>query len=83
MCVCVNISNNGSGSRVFKKFKNVMQVDIDEVYMSTKFGGHGLFGFRDIATFLIWPNFPFGPWAIIVHGDQKIELAQKIHASRD
>ena len=25
-CVCVNISNNGSGSRVFKKFKNIMQV---------------------------------------------------------
>ena len=23
-----------------------------------------------------WPNFPFGPW-IIVHGGQKIELAQK------
>ena len=22
------------------------------------------------------PNFPFGPWTI-VHGDQKIELAQK------
>ena len=27
------------------------------------------------------PKFPFGPWAI-VHGGQKIELAQKIHASR-
>ena len=27
------------------------------------------------------PNFPFGPWTI-VHGDQKIELAQKIHATR-
>ena len=28
-----------------------------------------------------WPNFPFGPWAI-VHGGQKIESAQKINASR-
>ena len=27
------------------------------------------------------PKFPFRPWAI-VHGGQKIELAQKIHASR-
>ena len=59
VCVCVNVSNNGSGSRVFKKFKNFMQVDIDEVYMSTKFGGHDFFGFRDIAIFQIWPNFPF------------------------
>ena len=36
VCVCVNISNNGLGFRVFNKFKNVMQVDIDEVYTSTK-----------------------------------------------
>ena len=28
-----------------------------------------------------WPNFPFGP--CIEHGGQKIELAQKIHASKD
>ena len=27
------------------------------------------------------PNFPFEPWTI-VHGGQKIESAQKIHASR-
>ena len=27
------------------------------------------------------PKFPFGPWAI-VHGGQKMESAQKIHASR-
>ena len=82
MCVCVNICNNGSGSWVFKKFKNFMQVDIDEVYTCTKFGGHDFFGFGDIAIFQIWPNFPFGPWAIIVHGGQKIESAQKICASR-
>ena len=28
-----------------------------------------------------WPKFPFRPWTI-VHGHQKIESAQKIHASR-
>ena len=27
------------------------------------------------------PNFPFRPWTI-VHGGQKIELAQEMHASR-
>ena len=26
-----------------------------------------------------WPNFPFGPWTM-VHGGQKMELAQKIYA---
>ena len=51
MCVCVNISNNGSGSWVFKKFKNFMQVDIDEVYTSIKFGRHGLFSFGNFAPF--------------------------------
>ena len=34
------------------------------------------------APFLIWPNFPFGPWIIIVHGGQKIKSAQIIYASR-
>ena len=37
--------------------------------------------FGDIATFQNWPNFPFGLWTI-VHGGQKIESTQKIHASR-
>ena len=44
-------------------------------------GGCGLSGFGDIATFQIWPNFSFRPWTI-VHGGQKIESAQKIHAGR-
>ena len=47
--------------------------------MHTKFGGCGLSGAGDIATFPIWPNFPFRQWTI-VHGGQKIEPAQKIHA---
>ena len=32
-----------------------MQVGVDVKYMHTTFGGCGLFGFRDIATFHIWP----------------------------
>ena len=33
-----------------------------------------------LVSFQIWPSFPFKPWAI--QGDQKIESAHKIHASR-
>ena len=58
-----------------------MQVEVDVKRMQTDFGGHGLFSFGDIGTFQIWPNFPFRPWTI-VHGGQKIELAQNIYASR-
>ena len=49
--------------------------------MHIKFGGHGLSSFGDFAPFHFWPNFPFRPWTV-VHGAQKIELAQKIYASR-
>ena len=52
--------------------------------MQTNFGGRGLSGFGVMAPSCLpskRPNFPFGPWAI-VHGSQKIESAQKIHASR-
>ena len=82
MCVCVstvNIYNNDAESQVFKNFEIFLQVDIDEAYTSTKFGGCGFFGLGDIAILQIWPNFTFEP---IVHGGQKIELAQKIHANR-
>ena len=61
-----------------------MQVEIDVKLMQTNFDGHGLSGFGVMAPFCLpskQPNFPFRPWAI-VHGGQKIELAQKIHASR-
>ena len=58
-----------------------MQVGIDVMCMHTSFGGCGFFGFGDMATFQKRPNFPFGPWTI-VHGGQKIESTQKIHASR-
>ena len=61
-----------------------MQVEVDVKCMQTNFDGHGLSSFGVMAPFCLpskQPNFPFGPWAI-VHGGQKIELAQKIHASR-
>ena len=48
-------------------------------YMQANFDGCSLPSFRDFAPFC-WPSkmakFPFRPWTI-VHGDQKIELAQK------
>ena len=52
--------------------KKFMQVGVDIKCMHTSFGGCGLFGFGDIATFQKWPNFPFRPWTI-VHGHQKIK----------
>ena len=61
-----------------------MQVEVDVKCMQTNFGGHGHSSFGDFAPFVClqkWPKFPFGPWTI-VHGDQKIESAQNIHASR-
>ena len=51
--------------------KNFMQVEIDVKCMHTSFGGRGLSGFGDIATFQKRPNFPFGAWTI-VHGHRKI-----------
>ena len=62
-----------------------MQVEIDMKCMQTNFDGRGLSGFGDLAHFCLpskRPKFPFRPWTI-VHGGQKIELAQKIYASRD
>ena len=61
-----------------------MQVEVDVKRMQTNFGGHGFPGFGDFASFCFpskWPKFPFRPWTI-VHGGQKIESAQKIHASK-
>ena len=60
-----------------------MQVEVGVKCMQANFGGCGLSGFGVMAPFCLpskRPNFPFGPWAI-VHGGQKIESAQKIHAS--
>ena len=56
-----------------------MQVEVDVKCIQTNFDGRGLSSFGVMAPFCLpskRPNFPFGPWAI-VHGGQKIELAQK------
>ena len=61
-----------------------MQVEVDLKRMQTNFDGRDLSGFGVMAPFSLpskRPKFPFRPWTI-VHGGQKIELAQKIHASR-
>ena len=49
-----------------------MHVWNDVKFMHTNFGGCGLSGFGDTATFQKRPNFPFGAWTI-VHGHQKIQ----------
>ena len=44
-----------------------MQVGIDVMCMYTCFGGRGLSGFGDMATFQKRPNFPFraySPWSL-------------------
>ena len=54
------------------RLKKFMQVGIDVKCMYTCFGGCGLFGFGDIATFQKRPNFPFEAWTI-VHGHGKTQ----------
>ena len=48
--------------------------------MCSNFGGHA-HGLSNFAPFHFPSNFAFGAWTV-VHGGQKIELAQKIHANR-
>ena len=49
------------------RLKKFMKVGIDITCMDASFGGHGFFGFRDMATFQKQPNFPRGmdysPWS--------------------
>ena len=54
------------------RLKKFMQVGVNVTCMYISFGGRGLSGFEDMATFQKWPNFPFGAWTI-VHGHQKIQ----------
>ena len=62
-----------------------MQVEVVVKRMQTNFEGCGIFGVGDFAPFC-WPSktakFPFQTMDYIVHGGQKIELAQSIHANR-
>ena len=66
------------------RLQKFMQVGIDVKCMHTSFGGRGLSGFRDMATFQKWPNFPFGAWtmSMVIKKFNRSESAQKIHASR-
>ena len=52
------------------RLKKFMQVGINVTCMYTSFGGRGLSGFGDMATFQKRPNFLFGAWTI-VHGHGK------------
>ena len=72
------------GVKKLNQLKKFMQVEVNVKCMETNFGGHGLSIFGDFAPFCFpskQPKFPFRAWTI-VHGGQKIESAQKIHASR-
>ena len=62
-----------------------MQVGVDVTYMHTNFGGRDFSGFGVMAPFCLPSKMAkISLWTMdyIVHGGQKIELAQKIHASR-
>ena len=48
-----------------KSAKKIMQVGVNVTCMYISFGGRGLSGFGDIATFQKRPNFPFGAWTIV------------------
>ena len=69
---------------IIKSAQKFMQVVIDVKCMQTKFGVCGLFSFGDFAPFLFafkmdkffLQTMDYSPWG------QKIESAQKIHASR-
>ena len=63
-----------------------MQVEVDVKYMETNSGGHDISGFGEIVPFsntfkTAKISHQTMDWSM-VHGGQKIELAQKIHASR-
>ena len=47
----LDYSSWGSKNRIDSK--NNMQVEVDVKCMQTNFGGHGLFGFRDLASFCL------------------------------
>ena len=53
------------------RFKKIIQVGVDVMYIHTDFGGCDPSSFGDMATFQKRPNFPFGAWTI-VHGHRKI-----------
>ena len=72
------------GVKKENQLKKIMHVEVDVKCMETNLVGVASPVSEILPLFHLpskWPKFPFGPWAI-VHGGQKIESAQKIHASR-
>ena len=65
-------SKNLINQNRLKKFK---QVEVDMKCMQTNFGGRGHSGFRYFAYFCLPSKRPKFP---LVHGNQKIELPQKV-----
>ena len=71
------------GSKKQNGLKKFMQVEVDVECMKTNFGGRGLSSFGDFAPFCLPSKMAkISLQTIIVHGGQKIESAQNIHASR-
>ena len=62
-----------------------MQVWIDVKCMHTNFGGRDIFGFRDIVTFKNGQIslLGHGLYSMVIKKFNRLELAQKIHASMD
>ena len=84
VCLQISLLDHVLGVKKLNWLKKFMQLEVDVKCMQTQFWGRDLFGFREFALYCFsskWPNFLFRPWTI-VHGGQKIESAQKIHASR-
>ena len=72
------------GVKKWNCLKKFMQVEVDVKCMETNFGGHEISGFRDFAPFsntFKTAKISLRTMDYIVHGGQKIELAQKIHAN--
>ena len=62
-----------------------MQVEVDVKYMETNFGERGFSGIGVMAPYCLpskTVKIYLRAMDYIVHGGQKIESAQKIHASR-
>ena len=64
----------------WNRLKKFMHVGVYVKCMHTNFGGCGLSGFRDIATF---KNVQIPFLTMVIKKFNRLELAQKIHACRD
>ena len=69
----ISLSGHGLYSINQNRLKKFMQIGIDVKCMHTNFGGCGLSGFGDKISL----------WSIKVEKFNRLELAQRIYASRD